>query len=829
MAKGGAGKGHRRQHRKERASNSAATASLSSAGRANRRNQAKQQRIHARLQQQQAHRASSGGVGAPKVVALIAAHARSDTARVARQLLAQGTASARATTSLDAASAGSATAVLPRGHRLTVLRPARSVGAVLDAGKSADVLILVIPVDGGLDALGEQLVDAMGTQGVGTVLGVLQGVEELPEKRKSAARREWASSLETRFPNSNANKFFSADLDPDGLNLMRHLTAVTPKPITWRAHASYVLTHAYTYTPDVEGSTAPLVHAASGTPAEPGGLAVLYGYVRGLPLSIDRAVHVPGVGDVLPEAIVRLPDPHAARGGGGGMGDDASMAIDGPAAIAPGGEPLVSAGRRMNLNYEAEGDGALAGEQTWPTAEELAAAEAANDDEDEDEDEEGEGEGDDGASAGGSDDEAMAMDDGGGGGGGASSSRSVRFATEDGGALEDEMDAAGQHGEGEDEAEARRQFLARRAARDDDAKFPDEVDTPLETPARERFARYRGLKSWRSSPWHPKENLPAEYGRIFHFDHWPSFQKHALREQADAARDHPASVASHGTYVAISVRVPAAFGERYGAQGSLDAGSSSGAAGGAPPLSAPLVVCGVNAFESHLSVIHFSLSLSAAAEAKDVTLKSKQPLLFQCGFRTFTASPLYSEDTRRADKHKLTRYVQPRQQVIASMYAPAMFMPAPLLAFLPSGDGAHRLLAAVEPGGHAASAEAEPVPAAAGGALGALGVPVATGSLLAVDADRIIIKKILLTGTPFRCHKRKAVVRWMFFTPEDVRWFRPVELHTKMGRKGAIRESLGTHGYMKCIFDGPMHQHDTVCMSLYKRAYPKWGTFTYRV
>ncbi len=44
-----------------------------------------------------------------------------------------------------------------------------------------------------------------------------------------------------------------------------------------------------------------------------------------------------------------------------------------------------------------------------------------------------------------------------------------------------------------------------------------QIDTPDDIPAKLRFAKFRGLRSWRSSPWDPKESLPPEYARIYAF------------------------------------------------------------------------------------------------------------------------------------------------------------------------------------------------------------------------------------------------------------------------------------------------------------------------
>lgn len=46
------------------------------------------------------------------------------------------------------------------------------------------------------------------------------------------------------------------------------------------------------------------------------------------------------------------------------------------------------------------------------------------------------------------------------------------------------------------------------------------METPSGVLARERFGKYRGLKSMRTSPWDPRESLPLEYARVFAFDNF---------------------------------------------------------------------------------------------------------------------------------------------------------------------------------------------------------------------------------------------------------------------------------------------------------------------
>lgn len=72
----------------------------------------------------------------------------------------------------------------------------------------------------------------------------------------------------------------------------------------------------------------------------------------------------------------------------------------------------------------------------------------------------------------------------------------------------------------------------RKREEEDDLQFPDEIDTPMDVPARTRFQRYRGLRSFRTSPWDPYENLPRDYARIFQFEDYKRTER-AVKRRAE--------------------------------------------------------------------------------------------------------------------------------------------------------------------------------------------------------------------------------------------------------------------------------------------------------
>ena len=299
--------------------------------------------------------------------------------------------------------------------------------------------------------------------------------------------------------------------------------------------------------------------------------------------------------------------------------------------------------------------------------------------------------------------------------------------------------------------------------------FIDEVDTPENVSARVRFQKYRGLKSLKNGDWDPYEELPAEYSQIHEFQDsaWATKQSLAFLEQSGSVCKNKFAKIYLETVSGNNVDLTMM-------------------------QSAPLVASTVAPFECKMTVVHCRVNRVAPENNVDgfPEIKNKEKIIVQCGFRRLTVSPLFSEIPKQASSvlqrmHR-TLPADTSANVMMSFYAPAMFGHNPVLAF----DASEKLLL--------------------------------WGSVSSCAPNKpIVLKRSTLTGYPFRVHQTKAVCRFMFFFPEDIEWFKPIELSTKKGLRGHIMESLGTHGYMKCRFNGQLTSDDVIFMHLYKRVFPK--------
>uniref|UniRef100_A0A3Q2NUP6 Pre-rRNA-processing protein TSR1 homolog n=1 Tax=Fundulus heteroclitus TaxID=8078 RepID=A0A3Q2NUP6_FUNHE len=720
--------------------------------------------------------------GPPHLVAVVSLHANADAGAVTTLLRGEGAGGVAHQEQCVSGVSDSFGLILPRfKQRFTFLTQSTAdMHSLLDVAKVADSLVFVLDSTEGWDTYGDHCLSCLFAQGLPSHAVVCQGLSDVSVKKRVDFRKALTKIAEVRFPDT---RLFQLDSDQDATLLLRHLGGQRQRKLGFRSRRSHLLAQQVKFTPNNRGE------GSGGGPTDLGTLCVS-GYVRGRALHADRLVHISGHGDFQLSQIDIPPDPlplHLTRPTKPEKGRDAEME-DGDESEVPV-RVLMKAdlSTRESLQTEAEVD-PMDGEQTWPTEQELLEAEEARKNKrvmkvpkgtsdyqaswiiDEDEEENGEADeessDDDGddimdEAMDGDDEEINSQEPG-------SHAASEEEEDDDDEEEEEEVcptERAGadqRYDDNMDEAAEEEGLKRYREARSHEM-FPDEVDTPRDAPARIRFQRYRGLKSFRSSPWDPMENLPLDYSRIFQFQ---SFERTRRRILAEAAADEDGAM--DGWYVTLHIiDVP------FSVMESVQSGK-------------PLVLVSLLPHEQKMSVVHL---LVQRHPSNTEPIKTKEELVFHCGFRRFRASPIFSQHTT-ADKHKMERFLRPDAPTVVSVYAPITFPPAGVLLFKQRSDGVQDL--------------------------------VATGSVLSCDPRRVVLKRIVLSGHPFKINRRSAVVRYMFFNREDIMWFKPVELRTKWGRRGHIKEALGTHGHMKCVFDNQLRSQDTVLMNLYKRVYPRW-------
>ncbi|XP_011911916.1 PREDICTED: pre-rRNA-processing protein TSR1 homolog isoform X4 [Cercocebus atys] len=590
----------------------------------------------------------------------------------------------------------------------------------------------------------------------------VQGISGLPLKKQIDARKKLSKAVEKRFPH---DKFLLLDTQQEAGMLLRQLANQKQQHLAFRDRRAYLFAHAVDFVPSEENNLV--------------GTLKISGYVRGQTVNVNRLLHIVGHGDFQMKQIDAPGDPFPLNPRRIKPQKDPDMAMEICATdtvddMEEGLKVLMRADpdRQESLQAEVIPD-PMEGEQTWPTEEELSEAKDFLKESSKVVKK---------VPKGTSSYQAEWILDGGSQSGGEGDEYEY-----DDMEHEDFMEEESQDESSEEEEEEYETMTVGESVHDDlydekvdeeaEAKmlekykqerleemFPDEVDTPRDVAARIRFQKYRGLKSFRTSPWDPKENLPQDYARIFQFQNFTNTRKSIFKE----IEEKEVEGAEVGWYVTLHVsEVPVSVVECF-RQG------------------APLIAFSLLPHEQKMSVLNMVVRRDPG---NTEPVKAKEELIFHCGFRRFRASPLFSQHTA-ADKHKLQRFLTADMALVVTVYAPITFPPASVLLFKQKSNGMHSLIA--------------------------------TGHLMSVDPDRMVIKRVVLSGHPCKIFTKMAVVRYMFFNREDVLWFKPVELRTKWGRRGHIKEPLGTHGHMKCSFDGKLKSQDTVLMNLYKRVFPKW-------
>jgi pre-rRNA-processing protein TSR1 len=741
-----------------------------------RRNRAKQMRLNKDSEHAKATNVFAGKDGAPRIIALVPLCADISTAAAARSL------NASLDIEEEVPEAGWTRTNVDRfKQKLQYLVVKRDLLACLDACRIADFVVFVLSAAEEVDAEGELILKSVESQGISNCFTVVQGLDKVePAKTRPQVIGSLKSYITHWLPSTE--RVYSLDSRQESANLVRSLCTTTTKGVRWRDQRSYM------FIEDIAWQSGKSAVGEDGT-----GEVVLTGVVRGLGLKADRLVQVGDWGDFQVDKIVAAPLEMKKKVRGDEMMVDTeddgvlerpSEDQDEMADLAPEETIMddvtnyaasVAATERRGVllddhHYfsDEEEEDAPARPKRLPkgTSKYQSAwyiddlSDSGSDLEDFDEEDLPDTVQQPAAHPA---DGIEGMDADG-------------MAMTEGGPSEYPQSEMFLDPSPDDEAEQIEAYRkTRKTEQDDDLEFPDEIELHPNVTARERLIRYRGLKSLKSSVWETEEDRPyepEEWQRLLEISDYKRTATKFMREAY-------AGGVAPGTRVSVHLRgVPLKYQEIQ---------------------SRPLAMFSLLRHEHKRTACNYSILVSSEHEAP---IRSKTEMIVQCGPRRMVINPLFSQAGNTPNNvHKFDRYLHPGHSAIASFIGPLTWGNVPLLYF-------ERTTTYTDP---------EDLTAAPTTSLRLIG----TGTSLPPSTNRIIAKRVILTGHPYKINKRIVTVRYMFFSDGDVRWFKSLPLWTKRGRSGFIKESLGTHGYFKCTFDGKINPMDAVAVSLYKRVWPR--------
>lgn len=369
--------------------------------------------------------------------------------------------------------------------------------AVLDYLKVCDTTLMLTSAamgeDDVFDKWGHRMFNMISAQGIPSPVVALMDLESLNPKRRGPAKAAAQKFISKLLPKE---KLMQLDTNPEGLNVMRRIGGQKKNVLHNQANRPHLFADKVDFIPNAN-------------PTEDEGELQVTGFLRGTPLDVNGLVHVCGLGDFQMSQILAPQDPYK-------LDKTRNQEMLPEVRIVAKADPL----RQTSLQTENIPD-AMDAEQTWPTEEEIAEAQKetkkmklikrvpkgfsdyqaawipdvetveADDDQMDDDDSESSSDNDDEDD----EDEFMSCEN---------KSFDGEFEKADSDTEEYADTASVSDAAINDEKydlqmdfhEERETLKKIKEARVDQL-WPDEIDTPLDVPARTRFQKFRGLESFR--------------------------------------------------------------------------------------------------------------------------------------------------------------------------------------------------------------------------------------------------------------------------------------------------------------------------------------------
>ena len=296
------------------------------------------------------------------------------------------------------------------------------------------------------------------------------------------------------------------------------------------------------------------------------------------------------------------------------------------------------------------------------------------------------------------------------------------------------------------------------AERERNAKKKEELRLRFEEEDREGFANSKDNSRQNG-------DIDEEFGE----DDWYDAQKAKLQKQQDINRAEfdsldPASRAraegfKAGTYARIVLEnVPYEFSAKFNPR-------------------YPVIVGGLAPTEDRFGYVQMRIKRHRWHKK---ILKSNDPLIFSLGWRRFQSIPIYSTSDSRT-RNRMLKYSPEHMHCFGTFYGPLV---APNTGFCCVQSFSNK-----NPGFRIA----------------------ATGTVLSVDEHTELVKKLKLTGHPYKIFKNTAFVKDMFNSSLEIAKFEGASVRTVSGIRGQIKRALSKpEGCFRATFEDKVLMSDLI-------------------